>query len=253
MDVAQTVARAMALLELLAKHGKLSAIRMIELLGFHRSTAYRLLGTLQQLGYVRKDEHTGLYSLAPRVLQLSSGVLEQQEVATVARPFLRSLHDKTRETVHLALLEGQTLVYLDKLESTNNLRVVMSSQKGSHAPLYCTGIGKVLLAWSGEDNFRDYVQGTIFKRFTPNTLTEAEALHRALEDIRESGYALDREEHEVGVFCVAAPVRDAFDHVVAALSVSVPSARINDVIQSELTALVMETARDISEAISISA
>jgi DNA-binding IclR family transcriptional regulator len=227
MEPSQSVARAMAILEIIGRHKALTGTKINELLGFHRSTTYRLLGTLRQLKYVRKDEYSGLFVLTPKVLKLASAVTERQDITSAARPFLEQLHEKTQETVHLAILDERELVYLDKLESTRNLRVVMSSQKGLHAPLYCTGIGKVLLAWLDHEDFEDYLGNTPFTRFTEYTLTDAEAIRREAEEIRMQGYASDREEHELGVFCVAAPIRGARGRVAAALSVSLPSVRLD--------------------------
>ncbi|MBN2657600.1 MAG: IclR family transcriptional regulator [Spirochaetales bacterium] len=249
MDSAQTVARAIAILEILGSHKTLTASQINKLLGYHRSTTYRLLGTLQQLKYLRKDEETGLYTLSPRILRLASAVMEQQDITAIARPFLEKLHEKTQETLHLAIVDNWDLVYLDKMESTRNLRVVMGSRKGSKAPLYCTGIGKILLAWMEDEDFSVYLERVDFVKFTENTLTSPVELKKELDEIRKQGYAVDREEHELGVFCVAAPVRDSFDRVAAALSVSLPSVRLNQTLLIELIAQVRNTAGDISRAL----
>ena len=226
MEPSQSVAKAMAILEVIGRHKALTGTKINDLLGLHRSTTYRLLDTLRQLKYVRKDEYSGLFVLTPKILKLASAVTERQDISAAARPFLEQLHDKTQETVHLAILDERELVYLDKLESTRNLRVVMSSQKGLHAPLYCTGIGKILLAWMDDADFEEYLGSTVFTKFTDYTLTDAEAIRREVEEIRIRGYALDREEHELGVFCVAAPIKGARGRVAAALSVSLPSVRL---------------------------
>jgi len=247
MDAAQTVSRAMAILETLGEHKALSAARINEILGYHRSTLYRLLSTLQQLKYVRKDPESGFYTLSPRILRLASSVMVQQDIGSVAKPFMEALHEKTQETLHLAVLDDGELIYLGKMESTKNLRVAMNSREGQHGPLYCTGIGKVLLAWMEEDDFSSYVKKTSFVKYTESTLTNGQALQKEREHIRNDGYGLDREEHEEGVFCVAAPIKDYFDRVVAALSVSLPSVRLNDELKEQLITDVKETAQKISK------
>lgn len=249
MDQAQTVTRAFAVLELLSKHHALSAAGVNKELGYHRSTTYRLLGTLKQLNYIRKDEKTGLYSLSPKILTLASTVTEQRSLTETARPFLEDLQECNRETVHLAILDNDELVYLDKIESSRGLRVVMGSRTGNRAPLYCTGIGKVLLSSLSEKELNHYISLTELKRFTTSTITETDALIAEIDSVKRKGYALDREEHEIGVFCVAAPVKNPHGRTMASLSVSMPSVRRTDELQEQLIIDVLSTAEKISTAL----
>lgn len=249
MDTAQTVARALGLLELIGKHKRLTASQIIADMDLHRSTTYRLLRTLTQLGYIRKDENGGLYSLSTKILTLADSVQETRDIKKIARPFIEELHRKTQETIHLAVLDNDELVYLDKRESTKNLRVVMSSRTGSHAPLYCTGIGKVLLSGMPEAQFRDYLKNLRLIRYTSNTITGVQELLEEIDLIRQQGYAEDREEHEEGVYCVAAPVLNPAGETLAAFSVSLPSIRRTDSLRLELIELVKSASDRISKAV----
>jgi len=251
MDTAQTVTRALGLLELLSKHKNLTASQIIEMTDIHRSTSYRLLGTLVQLGYIRKDADSGLYSLSPKILTLASSVKETRDIKEIAKPFIDELHRKTQETLHLAVLDKDELVYLDKRESSRNLRVVMSSKTGSHAPLYCTGIGKVLLSGMSEGEFREYIKTVKFFKYTESTISGIQELLTEIDMIRERGYAEDREEHEDGVFCVAAPVHGPDGNIIAAFSVSLPTVRNSDKFRQEITEAVKTASREISRAVAL--
>lgn len=242
MDLSQTVARALAILEILGKHRFLSAVNINEYLGYHRSTTYRLLATLKQLGYIRRDEKSGLYSLSAKILALASSIQEQFDLAATARPFLENLQKIHGETVHLATLNNGEVVYVDKIESTRALRVVMSSRTGRRAPLYCTGIGKVFLAAMTDRDLDDFFDTAELVQYTENTLTGRDCLLKEILGVRKKGYALDREEHEIGVFCVAAPVKGPAGALVASLSVSLPSVRRTDELERLLVKDVMAAA-----------
>jgi len=250
MDHAHTVERALAILELLGKHKMLTAGQINEYLGYHRSTTYRLLATLKQLHYIQRDKETGLYSLSKKILTLASSILEDLDVAGVAKPFLEELQRKSGETVHLAALDHGEVVYLDKIESTKTLRVVMSSRTGLRAPLYCTGIGKVFLAAKNEQALNAFLDSTELAGHTEHTITDRTTLLAELEKVRTRGYALDREEHEVGVFCVAAPVKGPSGLPIASLSVSLPSVRRTADLEKRLILEVQTTAEAIGSALS---
>lgn len=250
MDQLQTVTRALAILEILGKHRLLPASSINKHLGYHRSTTYRLLATLKQLGYIRRDEKTGLYSLSTKILTMAASIQDQFDIAGTARPILEALQKKTGETVHLATLNDGEVVYLDKIESTRALRVVMSSRTGQRAPLYCTGIGKVFLAAMSGEELDGFFQTADLTRYTENTRVDRESLLAEIERVRENGYALDREEHEIGVFCVAVPVRGPAGAPIASLSVSLPSVRRSAELEKQLVRDVMAAAAGIGEELS---
>lgn len=249
MDTAQTVAKALGIIELLGKYKALSASQVIEKTELHRSTAYRLLGTLFTEGYIRKDEDSGLYSLSTKILKLASSVSENKDIKQIASPLIEELHRLSGETVHLAVLDNDQLVYLDKHESDKNLRVVMSSKEGGHAPLYCTAIGKVLLAGMQEKQLMEYLKTVRFIKYTKNTLEGPQELLKELDIIRAQLWAEDREEHEEGVYCLAAPVKNNEGKTIAAFSLSMPMLRRNPAGQEKLLSRIIEISERINAAL----
>lgn len=153
-------------------------------------------------------------------------VLERLELWREAEPVVKEMARLTGETIHLATLEAGSLVYLWKIESARTLRVAMMSRVGQTAPTYCTGVGKVLLAHLHPERVNEILRKERLTAYTDRTITRREKLARELAGIREKGYAVDNEEHEVGVRCVAAPIRDRTGTVCAAVSVSIPTVRL---------------------------
>ncbi|GLW64441.1 IclR family transcriptional regulator [Actinomadura rubrobrunea] len=187
--------------------------------GVHKTTVLRLLRTLEEERFVYRDgDHR--FHLGRRMFALSAAALEQREIRGVAAPHLARLNEVTGQTVHLGVYEGGEVVYLDKYDSRHAIR--MYSRIGLRMPLHATAIAKVLLA-DLPDGRRERVVGDIdFVRYTPNTITDPDALLAELARVAEQGYAVDDAEHETFIRCVAAPIRDVTGRVVAAASISVP-------------------------------
>jgi DNA-binding IclR family transcriptional regulator len=192
----------------------------------HKSTVYRFLNSLKKLGYVFQNSSNEKYSLTLKLFELGSLVLGRMELWEQAHPILEQLAEQTHETIHLAILDDGKLVYLGKIESTQALRVSMASRIGQSAPMYCTGVGKLLLAYLPPEKVEQILSQEKMQRFTDHTITDRSQLTNELERIRQNSYAFDDEEHEVGVRCVAAPVRNNQGVVVAALSISIPTVRL---------------------------
>ena len=169
-----------------------------------KSTVLRIAQTLVDEGLLEREESTGLFRLGIRTLELASMVLETLEIPRVARPHLEWLSEQTRETVHLCVLDEGEVVYVDKIESPQAIRLY--SRIGRRAPAHCTGVGKALMAFLPSTERRRLVEKRPLKRFTPNTITDFFQLEKELEQIRQTGIADHREEHEPGVRCAAAPV-----------------------------------------------
>jgi len=242
----QSLDRALAILEELSRHESgLGVTDIGSMLGLHKSTVHRLLHTLMMRGYVEKDVETEKYRLGLKVVELGQVRLENIEIRTEARPFLKELMELTNETVHLCILENGEVVYIDKVESSNPVR--MYSRIGRRAPVHCTGVGKVILAFLKEDEVRRIVDEKGLPRKTDTTITELDQLLKHFELIREQGYAIDDEEHDSGIRCVAAPVRDFKGNVIASISVSGPTSRITRERLNDLAAKVTKTALNISK------
>jgi IclR family transcriptional regulator, KDG regulon repressor len=212
-------------------------------LGVAKSTAHRLAATLVSENLLEQDRATGKYRLGIALFRLGTLVRRRMNVSEVARPHLFSLRETTNETVHLAILDGSDIMYVYFLESTQAIR--MRSDLGLRKPAYCTAEGQAILAFSPPD----VVQAVIHKGLqarTPNTITDADKLARALESVRARGCAVDDEESEVGVRCVAAPIRNDAGDVVAAVGVAGPVSRLSKRSLSAFMPHVVRTAGAIS-------
>jgi DNA-binding IclR family transcriptional regulator len=212
--------------------------------GLHKSTVFGLLNTLCRRGYVEKNPESGKYRLGLRAFQIGSVVLNRMDLPALAAPILQELVDKHQETVHLVVRDGFNVVYIAKRESPRSVRIV--SQVGRRLPCYCTGVGKVLLAHMPEEELQALLSANELKRFTRNTIVEPQALKAELRVIRERGYALDNEEIEEGLKCVAAPVRNHTGKVVAAMSVAGPASRMTSGRIAEIIDSVKSAALELS-------
>ncbi|HWN35758.1 MAG TPA: IclR family transcriptional regulator [Pseudonocardia sp.] len=194
-------------------------------LGVHKTTVLRLLRTLADEHFVFRDS-SHRYHLGARIHELSSRGLDQREVRGIAAPHLAAFNRENRHTTHLSELIGAEIVYIDKLESFDHVR--MASRIGLRAPVHSTAAGKVLVADLPEAELVDLLTSVSFAPATENTITDAAAFRVELGTVRAQGWGHDREENERSVNCIAAPVRDASGRAVAAVSVSVPNIVLTD-------------------------
>jgi DNA-binding IclR family transcriptional regulator len=225
----RAILRALDVLEAFSpERPTLSLMEVSEAVGLHASTAFRLLATLQSRGYVEQDPRSGQYRIGVASLRPGHTFLARLNVRDRVAPFLEELRDETRETVHLAILDENTMevVYLEKLEGLQPIGL-MGSRVGGRCPGHCTGVGKALLAYHDQEAVRTFFSNNEMHSYTPTTITSVQRLMEELAAIRHRGYALDNSEHEPGVMCVAVPLRNHMNHVVAAMSVSGPVDRIS--------------------------
>lgn len=216
--VSQSLDRALVLLDELAS-GPRTLDQLAEKLSVHKSTVLRLLRTLESRRFVQRSGARH-YRLGTSLFELAFQALDERDVRRTVEPALRALNAETGHTVHLASYEDGEVIYIDKYESRHNVR--MYSRIGRRSPLHCTAVAKVLIAALPPDR-REAVAGSItYERMTPNTISTPRAFLAELARVAERGYAVDNEEHEEHIHCVAAPVRDARGRVVAAMSLSVP-------------------------------
>lgn len=247
MKMTQSVDRALSILNLLAEHPRgLGVSSIAEALALHVSTAYRLLSTLMAHGLVRQQPETNKYRLGLRLVDLGTTVLGGLDIREEAAPFLHELQRKSGEVVHLGVLDGGRVVYIDKVEPLHDKSRIYS-RIGRQSPAHCTGLGKVLLAFAPEEVVERTIAKWGLQRFTPATICEPAELKRHLREVRAAGYAVDNEEHEKGVCCVAAPVMDHAGEAVAAVSVTGFAAWIGPERMRQLAPLVVETAGAISD------
>lgn len=240
----RALARGLRLLEALGDGEALVLSELARRTQLTPSTAYRLLETLRQRGFVDWDESSGLWRIGLRAYQIGQAFCHPNSLSSLALEAMQRLVARVNETVNLAVLDGTEAVYIQQVESSQMLR--MFTQLGARVPLHCTGVGKVLLAWQPEAAARRLLGPEPLAAYTPHTMTRVETVLQELEQVRQQGYAVDREEREIGVRCLAAPVRDATGRVVAALSLSAPAVRLPEGRLAELASDVLETAQMLS-------
>jgi len=219
------VERTLDILEALADRGEAGIAQLSVQVGLHASTVHRLLSTLIARGYVRQNQETGRYLLGLKALDVARAVKDHLDVRMEAQPILRDLMQKSGETSNLAVLDGQHLVYLEQA-SCPEWMLRMFVQVGAQAPLHSTASGKVLLAHLPDKDLQALLLSYQLTPFASRTIVDKQLLLAELEEVRRRGYATDYGEQEEGVSCVAAPVRDSTDRVVAAISISGPWIRI---------------------------
>lgn len=240
--------KALAALELFDQPGlELTAAEIARRLGTSKATAFRILSVLEDASYLERVREAGGYRLGYMLHRLGSLVEGSAVIQRRVRPFLEELKQQCDETVHLVVLHKGEALYLDKIEGRKAIRVV--SRIGMTLPAHCSGVGKALLAYLPEDEVEEIIRAKGLERFTPNTITDREALAAELRLVRRNGYAVDNEEIELGLKCVAAPVRDASGCVVAAVSISGPKFRFDDGTMRELVPLLCRTTAEISAAL----
>jgi DNA-binding IclR family transcriptional regulator len=242
----KVVDKLLKILDLFNEKGKeLTATEIHGLLKLNRSTIFRILNILEEAGYLERDRLTLKYRLGFKLSYLGSLVEGRAEIRNLAHPFLEELKEKCDETVHLVVLDHGEALYLDKLEGKKAIRVV--SRVGWRLPAHCSGVGKVLLASLPEEVVQNVIKEKSLKRMTPNTIISPKALRTELGRIRKEGYAIDNEEIEIGLKCIAAPIKDAGGQAVAAISISGPKERFGDAEMKRFIPLVKSTAEQISD------
>ena len=212
-------------------------------LGVAKSTAHRLATTLTSEGLLEQDRASGKYRLGLALFRLGTLVRRRMNVSEVARPHLFSLRQTTNETVHLAILDGSDIMYVYFLESTQAIR--MRSDLGLRKPAHCTAEGQAILAFSPPKTVEALIRNPLHAR-TPHTITTPEGLIKALDAVRQRGCAIEDEESEIGVRCVAAPIRNDAAEVVAAVGVAGPVSRLSKKALTAFMPHVIATAEAIS-------
>ncbi|MGE4612119.1 MAG: IclR family transcriptional regulator [Paracoccaceae bacterium] len=242
-----TVGKALALLDEVAAIGR--PVRFTELLSkstYPKATLYRLLQTLTNQAMLGYDPDRQEYSLGVRLVRLAHTAWQQSSLAPIARPFVDELSGKVGETVHLSQLDNGQVLYVDKRNAASPIE--MFSQAGKVGPGYCTGVGKVMMAFLDKKQQDRAIGQQAFLAYTDNTLTTPVALRKELEEIREAGISFDREEHEPHIICIAAPILTSSGRVVGGLSITSSTQRHSLADLEKLKPELLAAAHQIGEA-----
>ena len=240
-----TVGKALDVLEQVARFGRPVRFGELEAASpYPKATLYRLVRTLSGRGMLSFDPERRTYRLGMRLVRLAHTAWEQSSLAPVARPHLESLSREVRETVHLAQLDSAHVLYVDKMNAARP--IPMYSEAGKVGPAYCTGVGKVMLAFQPEPALSALLAQQSWHRFTNATIVTEPVLREELAIIRARGYAVDREEHERGIICVAAPILSPARSVLGGLSVTGSTSRTSLGALLELTPRLRATSEAIA-------
>lgn len=221
----QSIERAFSILELYQRKGcsEYSIKEIADALGLNKSTAFGLINTLANLGYLRQNLENQKYALGLKLLSLSSTVRVQDIIIRAVHPYLEQISRKYGETAHCAVAHQGGVIYVDKVEAIGSISI--STQIGMQNDLHCTGVGKCLLAYMTPEA-QERVYASKLRTLTYNTITNLERLQEEIEKVRQEGYAMDNEEISLGLSCVAVPVFSAPETTACAISVSGMTSRI---------------------------
>jgi DNA-binding IclR family transcriptional regulator len=237
-----TLIKGLSLLEELSRSDRpLGITELSSRLNISKSNVHRMLQALVELRYVQQDG-SAAYRASTRLWEIGSAVLERMDVRRIAGPFRDRLLEMTRETVHLSVLDGDEVVYIDKVDSPEPVRAY--SQVGGRAPAYCVATGKAMLAWLTPSKLQ--VLAGQLRPHSPRTIIDETVFLQDMARVREAGYAVNRGEWHESVYGIAAPIRDVRQNVVAAIGISGPASRIRPAMFKTLALHVLEAAEGIS-------
>jgi DNA-binding IclR family transcriptional regulator len=238
----QSVDRALTILEQLARHGEAGVTELAAGLDVHKSTAFRLVATLEQHRLVEQTEDRGKYRLGVGLLRLAGATTARLDVVQEARPVCRQLAMDTGETVNVAVLADRAALYLDQVAGSSALQ--SHNWVGQHIPLHATANGKVLLGGLDIERLPDTL-GSL-AAYTDMTITRKDKLREELDHVRQQGYAVAIDELEVGLTAAAAPIRNAHGDVIASMSVSGPTFRLDEQRTHQVVAQLVAAATEVS-------
>jgi DNA-binding IclR family transcriptional regulator len=238
-------------LEYLSTHGSSGVVEIGKALQLQKSTAHRMLLSLKHMGFVTQEEASGKYELTFKIVRISNQFLAKLDMAALIHPYMEQLANRCQETVHLVQRMGCDVVYIDKVEPMllRDSSIRMASRIGLVRPMYCSGVGKAILAELSEEEVLSIWNNSQIEKKTENTIVSLEQLTVELEQIKECRYALDNEENEIGVRCIAASISDYNNKSRYAFSISAPSNRMTNERISELSAYVLQIRDELNERI----
>jgi DNA-binding IclR family transcriptional regulator len=240
----QSVDRAISVLEILARRGEARVTEVAAEISVHKSTAFRLLGALEERGLVEQDQDRGKYRLGFGIVALAGAVSARMDVTRYGRPVCERLAREIGETVNIAVARSHYAVNIDQVAGVS--AITAHNWVGQLTPLHATSSGKILLAYLSEARRCELLEAAGLERFTPATITTVTKLEKQLAAARDRGYATTVEEYEVGLNAVAAPIRSQHGEVVAAVSASGPAYRFSPARMKHVVPLLMAGADEIS-------
>lgn len=246
MPIIQSVERALKILDLFDEHTtELKITEISKRMELHKSTVHSLLKTLQEHSYIDQNSENGKYRLGLKLAERGNLVISNLDIRKIARKYLLELSDKTGQTVHLGILDGREGVYIDKVEGQQ--AIIKYSRIGRRLPLHTTAIGKVLLAFQKPDVMQRLLEDFPYQHQTSNTISNEAVFRKEIEKIQNKNYAVDDQENEQGVRCVAVPIFNGKGQVLAAISISTLVSRVSEQELSVFIDLLKTSCKELSE------
>lgn len=236
-NLVKSIIKAVDILELLSKEHELGITEVSKLLSLDKSTVFRIITTLREKGMVDQNPRTQKYHNSLKLFELGNRIVEDLGLRRIAQPIIKELAEKTGETVNLAILDGNSILYIDKIESSATIKVDLPI--GKRLPAFCTGLGKAMLAHVSNEKLNKVLETTDLHRYTVKTHLNKEEFLNELEEIRVRGYSFDDEEYVEGLKCIAAPILDFKGEALAAISVAIPSYRYEKFVNDSFIDLVV--------------
>ncbi len=246
MPIIQSIDRALRILDLFDEHTtELKITDISERMGLHKSTVHSLLKTLQEHHYINQNAENGKYSLGMKLLERGSCVIHSLDIRLLAKKYLLDLSLQTGQTTHLVILDGKEGVYVDKVDGQQS--VIRYSRIGRRIPLHCSAVGKALIAFKKQEEIEKILSGYIYNVQTEYTIINEADFFLELEKVSHQGYAIDNQENEPGVRCIAVPIRNHQNDIIAAISISTLTSRVDDTKLEEFAVLLKQAASKLSE------
>ncbi|HWR62508.1 MAG TPA: IclR family transcriptional regulator [Clostridia bacterium] len=240
--VIQSVSRAIQIIRCFEDNEELGVTEISKIIGLHKSTTFGLISTLEANKLLEKNGNTGKYRLGLELFRLGTKV--NSTLRHIAIPYLEQLVNMYQETVNLVVMDDLYVIYLEKVESTRSMRI--STMVGGRLPLYCTAVGKAIMANLSPEELNSKLDRMEFKKYTDKTLYDKNSIIGSFEKIRRAGYAEESEELEIGLSCVAAPIYNHFNIPFAAISLSGPTFRMNEGFRREIGLTLIRYTQEIS-------
>jgi IclR family transcriptional regulator, KDG regulon repressor len=244
-NMVKSVSRALDIIDIVSSNKDgIGVTEIANQIDINKSSVYRILTTLVQYGYIEQDQETSRYKLGYKFLEMSTKLLDSIDLRKEAKPFLKELENETNEVIHLVVYDQGEVIYIEKLEGNEILR--MHSKVGRRAPMHCTAVGKAILAYLPSHVVLDILDRKGMPKHTDKTITDKDELMKELIQVKQQGFALDLEENEYGIRCIAVPIFNHLGNVIAALSISGPSLRMTDERIKQLQTPILQIGKKIS-------
>lgn len=247
----QVSERIFSTIECLARNGSMGLLDLSKELNLNKTTVHRILNSLICMDYARQDPESLKYSLTFKFCGISTQILAKNNMISLARPYIKELAEQTGETVHLVEIDGKQAVYIDKVEASQG-SVRLISMVGKSIPLYCSGVGKAMLAGMSDAEIKEIWDSSNIRSLTEYTITDYPRFLDVIRQIRQKGYALDNEENELGVRCIAVSLKNYKGKPTYAISVSAPRDRMSDERIEEIRSMILRTKENIQREMGVS-